>query len=184
MRDPLGKLDCAAGSEALARLSASPCELVDGKAVSMRIKGDRASSDGEQVPSLATLTTASVIAVAALVASVGTGTGTPSAQARVAAAAGRTATGALTAHRTGAALTRPCCCRPPERAGRHPPLPLEVRLDEAATSTSWLHCRGLKRWWGPAAWLLPSGGEGRRAARLNWAVLLLARVRYAGCRPA
>jgi hypothetical protein len=44
------------------------------------------------VPSLATLTTASVIAVAALVASVVTGTGTPSAQARVAAAAGRTAT--------------------------------------------------------------------------------------------
>jgi hypothetical protein len=43
------------------------------------------------VPSLATLTTASVIAVAALVASVVTGTGTPSAQARVAAAAGRTA---------------------------------------------------------------------------------------------
>lgn len=42
------------------------------------------------VPSLATLTTASVIAVAALVASVVTGT--PSAQARVAAAAGRTAT--------------------------------------------------------------------------------------------
>jgi hypothetical protein len=41
------------------------------------------------VPSLATLTTASVIAAAALVASVVTGT--PSAQARVAAAAGRTA---------------------------------------------------------------------------------------------
>lgn len=44
------------------------------------------------VPSLAALTTAGVIAVAALVASVATGTGTPSAQARVAAAAGRTAT--------------------------------------------------------------------------------------------
>ena len=42
------------------------------------------------VPSLATLTAASVIAVATLVASVVTGT--PSAQARVAAAAGRTAT--------------------------------------------------------------------------------------------
>jgi hypothetical protein len=44
------------------------------------------------VASLATLTTASVLAAAALVASVVTGTGTPSAQARVAAAAGRTAT--------------------------------------------------------------------------------------------
>jgi hypothetical protein len=44
------------------------------------------------VPSLATLTTAGVIAAAALVVSVVTGAGTPSAQARVAAAAGRTAT--------------------------------------------------------------------------------------------
>jgi len=44
------------------------------------------------VPSLATLTTASVIAAAALVVSVVTGAGTPSAQARVVAAAGRTAT--------------------------------------------------------------------------------------------
>jgi hypothetical protein len=44
------------------------------------------------VPSLATLATASVLAVAALVASALTGTGTPSAQARVVAAAGRTAT--------------------------------------------------------------------------------------------
>jgi hypothetical protein len=43
------------------------------------------------VPSLATLAAASVLAVAALVASAVTGAGTPSAQARVAAAAGRTA---------------------------------------------------------------------------------------------
>jgi hypothetical protein len=75
----------------------------------MRVKGDRASSDGGRgggvrrrvqrrrvvrrrvlVPSLATLSTAAAIAVAALLASVVTGA--PSAQARVTAAAGRTAT--------------------------------------------------------------------------------------------
>jgi hypothetical protein len=57
------------------------------------------------VPSLATLTTASVIAAAALVGSVVTDTGTPSAQARVAAAAGRTATEGYRV-RTESVLTR------------------------------------------------------------------------------
>jgi hypothetical protein len=75
----------------VAGISDGPAEVDVLEAVRRRARRQRVRRR-VLVPSLASLTLAAVVALAALAASVVTGAGTPSAQARVAAAAGRTAT--------------------------------------------------------------------------------------------
>jgi opacity protein-like surface antigen len=107
------------------------------------------------VPSLASLTLAAVIAVAALAASVVTGT--PSAQARVAAAAGRTATESFRVRMSSGTIGQ---------GSKQPITQVMEGFFDPARHTGWLHAKGLEvRYVGDVVYSqLPAGttSDGKR----------------------